>query len=96
MKSPTAKTHGWARICSEMPLTIAASLPAKKDEPSQETPRIEMIAETPPFRIEPERAFSGSARNPMASTPAAASITTMMACPMPIRSCVVTPSRVAS
>ena len=37
----------------EMPPTIALSLPAKNDEPSQETPRIETNAVSPPFMMLP-------------------------------------------
>ena len=75
-----------------MALTIVLWLPSKKDDPIQETPRMQMMAVRPPFMMLPFTAFSGSARKTNSRRPAAAIITIMTARPISTWPVSVTPS----
>ena len=57
-------------------------LPSKKDEPSHETPRIEMIAVRPLRMIVPLRVASGDALNKIIVKPETAIMTIIIAIPM--------------
>ena len=80
--SPSANTQGACRMISEMPPTISGRLPSKNDDPIHETPRIEMTATTPPRMMLFFTVSSGEALNRSMISPAAASITIMMAWPV--------------
>ena len=65
-----------------MPLTISTLLPSKKDDPIQETPRIEITATIPPRMILPLTASAAFALKKIIIRPAAASMMIMIAWPM--------------
>ncbi len=81
-KSPIANTQGACRMTSEIPPTISGRLPSKKDDPIHETPKIEITATTPPRMMLFFTVSSGDALNKSMISPAAASITIMMAWPV--------------
>ena len=60
---PTANVHGWSRTRFEMPSTRSVRLPSKKEEPSQDTPMMEIIAVMPLRMTVPFTAFCGEAPN---------------------------------
>ena len=76
--------------------TIVLWFPSKKDDPIQETPRMQMMAVRPPFMMLPFTAFSGSARKTSSRTAAAAIITIITARPISTWPVSVTPSEIFS
>ncbi len=69
-------------MMSEMPPTISALFPSKNDDPIQETPRMEITATIPPRMMLFFTVSSGFALNRTMISPAAASMTIMMAWPI--------------
>ena len=65
-----------------MPLTINVRFASKNEEPSHDTPRIEIIAVIPLFMMLPLSVSSAEALKTIMVSPAIASIRIMIAIPM--------------
>ena len=79
---PVANTQGRVWMAEEMPATMADWFASMNDEPSHDTPRMEMRATRPPLMMLPLTAASGLALKAIVITPAAASMTIMISRPI--------------